>query len=222
MSTRERPVDRGARLAGQDLIRIGGELRAARIGAGLSLRFVAGKVGISATQVMRFERGLVLNASVRQLARIGAVVGLTVRVRAYPGGDPVRDAAQAKLLARLAGRLHAGLRFRTEVPLPIQGDQRAWDGWISQFVGAQGGRGLPVDAETRLHDIRALLRRLTLKLRDSGAASVLLVVADTRSNREAVAAAEQVLAGLFPVSTRRALASLATGHHPGGSALIFL
>ena len=222
MSTRERPVDRGALLAGHDLIRVGGELRTARIGAGLSLRLVGRKVGISATQVMRFERGLVPNASVRQLARIGAVVGLTVRVRAYPGADPVRDAAQAKLLARLTGRLHKGLRFRTEVPLPIQGDQRAWDGWINRFVGRPDDRGLPVDAETRLHDIQALLRRLTLKLRDSDVDCLLLVVSDTRTNREAVVAAEQVLAGVFPVSPRRALAALAAGRHPGGSSLIFV
>jgi hypothetical protein len=66
------------------------------------------------------------------------------------------------------------------------------------------------------------LRRLTLKLRDSGADHVLLVVSDTRSNREAVAAANQVLVGLFSVSPRRALASLAAGKHPGGSALVFL
>jgi transcriptional regulator with XRE-family HTH domain len=188
----------------------------------LSLRFVGGKVGLSATQVMRFERGLVPNASVRQLARIGAVVGVTVRVRTYPGADPVRDKAQSELMRRLAVRLHASLKFTTEVPLPIQGDQRAWDGWISAFPGGADRGGLPVDAETRLYDIQALLRRLTLKLRDSDADSLLLVVSDTRSNREAVAAAHHVLAGVFPISPRRALASLAAGHHPGGSAVIFL
>jgi transcriptional regulator with XRE-family HTH domain len=188
----------------------------------LSLRFVGGKVGLSATQVMRFERGLVPNASVRQLARIGAVVGVTVRVRTYPGADPVRDKAQSELMGRLAVRLHASLKFTTEVPLPIQGDQRAWDGWISAFPGGADRGGLPVDAETRLYDIQALLRRLTLKLRDSDADSLLLVVSDTRSNREAVAAAHHVLAGVFPISPRRALASLAAGHHPGGSAVIFL
>jgi transcriptional regulator with XRE-family HTH domain len=192
------------------------------VGSGLSLRFVGGKVGLSATHVMRFERGLVPNASVRQLARIGAVVGVTIRVRTYAGADPVRDTAQAKLIGRLVVRLHASLRLTTEVPLPIQGDQRAWDCWISAFAEGADRRGLPVDAETRLYDIQALLRRLTLKLRDSGVDSLLLVVSDTRSNREAFAAAEQVLAGVFPVSPRRALASLTTGQHPGGSSLIFL
>jgi transcriptional regulator with XRE-family HTH domain len=74
-------------------MRIGDELRRARVGAGLSLRFVGARIGRSPTRVMRIERGLVPEVSVRQLARIGAVVGLDVRTRAYPGGDPVRDIA---------------------------------------------------------------------------------------------------------------------------------
>lgn len=58
---------------------------------------------MSATHVMRVERGLVPNVSVRLLARIGSVVGLDVRIRAYPGPDPIRDAAQTRLLGRLIG-----------------------------------------------------------------------------------------------------------------------
>ena len=107
---------------------------------------------------MRIERGLVPEVSVRQLARIGAVVGLDVRTRAYPGGDPVRDIAQVRLLQRLTARLGPDLVFRAEVPLPIEGDQRSWDGWISNFQRSgqwAGMGGLPIDAETRLHDVQA-------------------------------------------------------------------
>ena len=174
---------------------------------------------------MRIERGLVPEVSVRQLARIGAVVGLDVRTRAYPGGDPVRDIAQVRLLHRLMARLPPALTFRTEVPLPIDGDQRSWDGWIAGFGEPghlRGNRGLPVDAETRLHDIQAMLRRLMLKLRDSHEAHVLLVVADTRSNRRAVAAAADLLGAAFPMQPRAALACLSAGQYPGSSALIFL
>ena len=208
-------------------MRVGDELRIARVGAGLSLRFVGARIGRSATQVMRIERGLVPEVSVRQLARIGAVVGLDVRLKAYPGGDPIRDIAQVKLLGRLTARLHADLTFRTEVPLPIEGDQRSWDGWISGFTHSGPSEaavrgGLPLDAETRLHDVQALLRRLALKLRDSRMEHVVLLVSDTRSNRQAVAAANEILATTFPISSRRALASLAAGRYPGGSALIVL
>jgi transcriptional regulator with XRE-family HTH domain len=199
MPSRERPVDRARRVVDRDLVRVGEEIRSARIGAGLSLRFVGERAGLSASQVMRIERALVPNASYRQVARIGSVVGLDVRLRAYPGPDPIRDAPHAKVLGRLPPRLHVRLLLRHEVPLPITGDQRAWDGWISGFEDPRDG-GLPVDAETRLHDVQALLRRLALKARDSGVDHVLLVVADTRSNRQAVAAATDLLRATFPVS----------------------
>jgi transcriptional regulator with XRE-family HTH domain len=221
MPSRERPVDRARRVVDRDLIRLGDEFRSARIGAGLSLRFVGERVGRSASQVMRIERGLVPEASVRQLARIGAVVGLDVRIRAYPGPDPIRDASQARLLGRLALRLHPRLFLRHEVPLPIPGDLRAWDGWISGFAEPDAV-GLPIDAETMLHDVQALLRRLSLKARDSGVDHFLLVVADTRSNRRAIAAAADLLGPTFPVAARRTLAALASGRHPGGSALVLV
>jgi transcriptional regulator with XRE-family HTH domain len=222
MPSRERPVDRARRVVDRDLLRLGDELRVARIGAGLSLRFVGERVGRSATQVMRIERGLVPEASVRQLARIGAVVGLDIRVRAYAGPDPIRDAPQARLLGRLAIRLDPRLLFRHEVLVPMPGDQRAWDGWVSGFVDRVRNTGLPIDAESRLHDVQALLRRLAIKARDTGVDDLLLVVADTRANRAAVAGAAELLTTMFPISQRRALAALAAGRHPGGSALVLL
>jgi transcriptional regulator with XRE-family HTH domain len=223
MPTRERPTDRARRVVDVDLARLGTELRTARIGAGLSLRSVATAVGVSATHVMRVERGLVPNVSVRLLARIGSVVGLAVRVRAYPGPDPIRDAAQARLLGRLVGRLHPRLTVRTEVPLPIATDLRAWDAAIGGFlIPTSHDAFLPVDAETVLHDVQALLRRVTLKLRDTGADAMLLVIADTRSNHRAAAAASELLAAAFPISPRRTLAALSAGRHPGGSAIVFL
>jgi hypothetical protein len=172
---------------------------------------------------MRLERGVVPGASVRELVRLGAVVGMDVRVRAYPGPDPIRDASQAKLLGRLAAKLHPDLIVRHEVALPIPGDLRAWDAWIAGFGDAPSGdRGLPVDAETRLHDVQALLRRLSLKARDAGVDDVLLVVADTRSNRAAVAGAADLLGPMFPLSARRTLKALAEGVYPGGSSLLFI
>ncbi len=81
---------------------------------------------------------------------------------------------------------------------------------------------LHVEAETRLTDYQAQTRRIMLKARDAGVQHVLLVLADTRNNRAAVAAAGSAITELFPVSARRALAALAAGEHPGGSAIVFL
>lgn len=222
MPSRERPADRGARLAHFDLLRLGTELRQARVGSGLSLATVSGAVGISAAQIARIERGLVPTASVAQIARIGAVVGLDIRVRAYPGPDPLRDAGQLRLIDRFRSHLHPQLRLRLEVPLPMAGDLRAWDAWIDAFVEASGPESMPVEAETRVIDAQAQIRRIMLKMRDAGVDHVLVVVGDTPINRTAVAAAQGVISGSFPISARKAMAALAAGRHPGGSALIFI
>jgi transcriptional regulator with XRE-family HTH domain len=220
MATRERPIDRGRRIATADRLRVGNELRVARQVLGRSIESVAGTVGISGAQVGRIERGTHGAVTVDQLARIGAAVGLDVRVRAYPGPDPTLEAGQIALLSRLRDRLAPVLGFRTEVPLPIPGDQRAWDAMIDRLFGISPF--LPVEAESRLIDGQAQVRRVMLKLRDSGLEHVLLVVSDTKRNRDALAAAASTILADFPVSPRRALAALGTGQHPGGSALVVL
>ena len=220
VSTRERPIDRGRRLATADRIRIGYELRVARQILGESVHVVGRAIEMSGMQVSRIERGIVPTISVEQLARLGAAVGLDVRVRAYPGPSPVLDASQMALLGRLRARLPKHLLFRTEVPLPSIGDQRAWDASIGRLVGIADV--LPVEAETRLVDGQAQFRRIALKLRDSGLEHVLVVLADTRRNRDVLRSAASILVGDFPVSPRRALAALSAGHHPGGSAIVLI
>jgi hypothetical protein len=164
---------------------------------------------------MRFEAGELQRVSVPDLGAWCAVVGLDLSLRAYPGGDPIRDVAQARLLERLRRELHPSLHWRTEVPLPISGDLRAWDAMIS---GADWR--LALDAETVLNDIQALERRLTLKQRDGGVDHVLLLVADTPRNRRARDGAPASLAA-FCGNPREVLAALRKGRSPGASALIF-
>jgi transcriptional regulator with XRE-family HTH domain len=223
MPSRERPVDRGRRIARSDLARTGEELDAARLGVGLALARVGEAVGLSASHVSRIERGLLATASVDQLARVGAVLGLDVRVHAYPGPDPIRDAPQNALLDRLRLRLHPTLSFPREVPIQGASDQRAWDGMIRGLQGGPEDRpNMPVEGETRIHDFQAQTRRIWLKAADGGEPYVLLVVADTRRNREAIRAAGTAINDAFPVPARRALTALSSGEHPGGSALVIL
>jgi len=136
MPDRERAADRGSRLARQDLIAAGSDIRSARLMSGKSQREVGRAVGMSYSQVGRVERAQLPTVSVTQLARVGAVVGLDVRVRAYPSQIVMRDAGQIALFERLRLRLGPNLRMRTEVPLPIEGDLRAWDAVIMGFVPA--------------------------------------------------------------------------------------
>lgn len=223
MPTRERAQDRAARSARADLIRVGTDLRLARVNAGLSLAEVGRAAGISGSQVSRIERAIGGAIGVLQLARIGGAVGLRVRIQAYPDGDPLRDVAHIRLFERFRPRLHADLGIRSEVPLPRTGDPRAWDAWLSGLRTPDGRRiGRPVEGETRIVDAQAQLRRLALKLRDGGQDAVILLVADTKANRAAIRAAGDLIAELFPVPARRALVALAAGKDPGGSTLIFV
>jgi len=228
MATRERPSDRASRRAVDDVRQIGRDIRAARLGAGLSLRIAGVASGVSASHLRRIECGDATNVTIGRLARIGGVVGLDIRVRAYAGPDPLRDVGQRRVMDRFRSRLPRTLRLRTEVTLAIDGDLRAWDGRIEGLdgqPGAAGGRhraAMPVEVETRITDWQALQRRLGRKQRDAREPYLLLVVSDTRSNRDALAAVGDAVSAMFPVSARSAFASLAAGRHPGGSALLFV
>jgi transcriptional regulator with XRE-family HTH domain len=217
MVTRERRLDRGKRLAQRALTIVGDELREARLGAGLTQRQVAAAVGISHAELSRIERGEASWVSYETLVMLGAVLGLDLPLRTFPAGEPIRDIAQLTLLAKLRGLLPDGLRWRTEVPLAIPGDRRAWDAVIE-------GRGwrVPVEAESRLRDVQACSRRVALKGRDDQSAVVILLVADTRHNRRVLRLAGPDLAAEFPVTGAKVLAGLTKGAPPSESGIVLL
>ena len=150
------------------------------------------------------------------LAAMAGSVGLDLRLNAYPAGDAIRDAAQQRLLDRFRRELHPTLRMRTEVTLPIEGDLRAWDGFV---VAPAWER--PVEAETVIDDTQALERRLERKIRDGGVAGVILVIAATLRNRRALEAPPAAFAG-FDRNARRILRELRAGRDPGPRSLILL
>jgi hypothetical protein len=79
-----------------------------------------------------------------------------------------------------------------------------------------------VEAETRLRDLQALDRRLALKERDGGMDRLILLVLDSRANRDVIRAHRDQLALRFPVAGARALELLGAAVDPGGNALILL
>lgn len=217
MATKERAADRGTRRAVRALASIGSEIKLARLAAGLSLREVGRAVGLSYSQVGRIERADHPNVSVMHLTRICSVVGLDLSIRAFPGAPPIRDAAHVALLKRFGERLHQDLSLRTEVPLRVDGDQRAWDAVLSL-----GQDRVAVEAETRIIDFQALARRIALKQRDDSMDRVILLIAATRANREAVRAAEPFIGATFVVDVRRTLVGLGEGRLPSRPCLVFL
>lgn len=194
-----------------------GELRSARLDRGLSGRELARVAGLSAAQYSRLERGLTESLSIERASRLLTAVGLELSVRAYPAGEPLRDASHAALLERLRARLHRSLRFRTEVPFPAPGDRRAWDAVISGPTWRCG-----VEAETRPRDRQALERRLALKERDGDTTSLCLLLLDSRHNRDFVRANRKVLVERFPLAGPRALELLRAGADPGANAIVLL
>lgn len=217
MGSRERPVDVGAASARSILARLAAEIRSARLQAGLSQLSVADGIGISRSQYSRIERGLTPDLTIDMAARVFAVLGQALHVQTFPSGDPLRDAAQIALLERLRVHLHRSFRWLTEVPLPIPGDLRAWDATACNRAVRIG-----IEGETRLRDLQAVERRIALKERDGGMDRVILLVADSRHDREMVRGHAGVLGARFPVPGPRALELLAAGVDPGGNALILL
>jgi len=216
MATWQRLVDRGTEQGLTGLARIGRELRDARRDRGLSLAAVARAVGISVPELSRIERGLAPMVPYLRLARVAAVCGLDLNARLYPGAGPLRDAGHVALLADFRACLHRSLRWATEVPLPIAGDLRAWDG-----LASGDGWRFGVEAETAPRDAQALNRRIQLKARDGEVDGVLLVLRDSKANRLFVRAAAVELGPTFPQSGIRAVELLRAGAHPG-SAIIFV
>jgi hypothetical protein len=210
-------MDRGREQATRIIASTGGEVRLARRSGGTSIRTASASVGMSETTFGRIERAKLPTVTVEQLALACASVGLKFAARSYPDGAPVRDVAHMRLLQRLRDQLPAGIVVRTEVPIPILGDLRAWD---LQF--RLGSETIGIEAETGLSDVQALDRRIALKIRDSPVTLVMLLLADTTANRRTLAEHRDALRSGFPLDTRAILAALRTGRPPSASGIVVL
>jgi transcriptional regulator with XRE-family HTH domain len=217
MAVKERPLNVGTERARLIAAELGREIRRARVDRGLSVAATARAAGMSGPTGSRIERGEARSVSVLQLARLMAVVGLELSCRAFPVGEPIRDAAHVALLGRFRSKLAGGVRWATEVPLPLPGDRRAWDA----LIGGQGWR-YGVEAETGPRDAQALARRLNLKVRDGEVDGMILVLPRSPRSRAFLEAADVSIRSSFPVDGARALDRLGAGLDPSGSAIVLV
>ncbi len=220
MPTKQRHVDIGSVRGRSVLLELGRELRNARAQHGLSQADVARAARTSRSQVGRIEHAEASSASVMELARLLAVVGLELSARAYPAGPPIRDAAHLALLDRLRRAVAPSISWRFEVPIGLPGDNRAWDA-----VLLAAGRQVAVEAETRPRDVQALLRHLATKARDGaamGTSAVILLLADTRHNRRLLADYTEVLRTEFPAAGAELMEALREGRPPSRSGILLL
>lgn len=217
MTSRHGPAAQALWNARQIRAAVGTDIRDGRLNSGLSQQSAGASVGMSHAQFGRIERAEVDQPTIQQLSLACAAVGLKLVVRAYPDGEAARDAAQTALLNRFRGELPAAAPWRTEVPLPIVGDRRAWDA-----VTALASRDIAIEAESRLRDIQALKRRIALKQRDAGIERVILLVNDTVANRRILKAVREELRDQFPLDSRDVLRAVRQGIEPARSGLVIM
>ena len=101
--------------------------------------------------------------------------------------------------------------------MPLAGDQRAVDAVVR--VGAEQ---VGFELETRLIDAQAAARRATLKQRDAGLAAMVLVLADTRSNRAALIDAASTLRASFPLEGRAVMAAVRADRVPPANGIVLV
>ena len=217
------PIRQGhAQLGNEDAGKIrhflANELRETRLALGLSQQVVADAARVSSSRLGRLERNETADPSIAAMCRTARVLGLTVSVKLYPAGSPVRDAASLALAARFAKLVARPLRLRGETALPDDGDLRAWDGLLVDDAGAAF-----TEYEARLGDIQALARRLGLKIRDDPRGSVLiLVVSRTRHNLRVLREHRETLRHLLPLDGAAIARELRAGRIPRASGIIVL
>lgn len=215
MPSRANAIEDAARRAGRQLDDAVNELRDARRAAGLSQSTVARALGCS-PQLISLLEGRVVDPGSIQLARWGAAVGLDLPIRTFPGGSPLRDAGQLRLLRRFRASLGELWTWHTEVAVSADPrDRRAIDAVLSRPPHRIG-----VEAVGRLTDAQAQVRALLLKQAASGVDRFVVVLADSRHNRLALAEAAPTLEPAFPLSSRETMRVLRAGSVPRANGIV--
>ena len=149
--------------------------------------------------------------SIDVLAAVAAVLGMRLRVQLYPEGEALRDRVQTPGLAVLRKRLRPSMAWRSEVVLPGHGDRRAWDAVVIDEDLTWTG----IEWISRVGAVDAMLRRSNQKQRDDPRISrVILAIADTARNRQALRDALPLVRAEYPLTSREVLAALGEGRAP--------
>jgi transcriptional regulator with XRE-family HTH domain len=194
------------------------QLREQRVTLGIGQRALAAELGWSQSAYSRFER----RAERRSIgfvdaSEVAAVLGLELTASLHPAGDAPRDKGHQALLDRFHRELSGAFTIRAEVPLPGPGDPRVWD-----LVLRLADLVIGVEAETRIRDMQALVRRIHLRERDGGVDEIVLLLSDSATNRRLVDPLRLALGERYATPARQVLKALRSGTLLSGSGVLLL
>lgn len=215
MSSRQSRRERGRRRGTLLRQRILDEVRSARTGANLSMRAVGLDLGWSESQYRRFEIGL-SSTSFEDVAMVASILGMELGAGLHPVGDGLVDRGHQALLKRFRALVAQSVRVGAEIRL-MNGGGRSWD--LLLRIGRQQ---VGVEAETRVRDAQALVRRVRGRQHDGGADAILIVLSDSRHNRALAAELREMLGSEFQTEPRRLFAALREGRVLPGSGVLLV
>jgi transcriptional regulator with XRE-family HTH domain len=219
MGTKETRLQRGHR-KGEDLTRATiAQLRDARIVAGLSQEECARQLGLSQSYISKLEVNGFDDLSLIRASELAALFGLEPSLTLHVAGAPLRDKGHEALLGRFMARLAPEWIVTREAPFPTPSDPRWWDALLRL---ANERYVLGVEAETRLRDMQAQVRRIHGRQRDGGADHVLVILSDSAHNRALAGDFRTALGPEFATQPREILRAMAAGTPLPGSGVILL
>lgn len=218
MATRQTRLERGRRRGRTVVARLISELVATRQVLNVSQRAMARELHRSQTALVRLEHlARIDRISFVDVAEVASLLGLELSAVLHQLGDPVRDRGHQALIARFRGLLAATIKVIAEAPLPNVGDRRTWD-LLLRCVGQVVG----VEAETRVRDIQALVRRMRERERDGGVDQIVLVLAESAVNRRLLPELLEALGPRFATPPRDLLKALRAGQPLPGSGVVIV
>lgn len=199
--------------------RAGREVLLARTNLGLSRERAAALAGVSHETQKRVEEGDP-NVGLMTLCRVCEAAGLDISVRAFPGVTPtLRDAGQLAIAEHL--RELASPVWQIALEVPIAGGRSA----DMVFFGPT--EIILAEIERMAEDYQAQYRaaeakRLALQEQHGRQVRLVLVVADTRRNRVAIAPHLPLIQSALPASSRDVLRAVKSGSSLGRDGLLWV
>ena len=158
-----------------------------------------------------------MHVTFRAMSQVTSILGLELTASLYPEGEPLQDRGHQALLKRVRDACSAAFRIAAEVPLPTPADPRAWD-----LVLRLGETVIGVEAETRLRDMQAFVRRIHQRELNGGVDEILIVLSASAFNRSIATELRHTLGERHATPPRALLRALRYGTQLPGSGVILI